>query len=98
MTRIIFRDLSIGPVHIPGYFKKQLSPEEKEEFLREAQLYYDGISPLSIPRKLLWQYSVKYNESYLKEQYYLIPFSRPRQLFLFCMPSGICRRVCSRRR
>ncbi|MBN2658477.1 MAG: DUF523 and DUF1722 domain-containing protein [Spirochaetales bacterium] len=60
-------------LHIMGYFKKDLRPDEKEELLREAQLYYDGISPVIVPLTLLKHYTLKYNEPYLKEQYYLNP-------------------------
>lgn len=59
--------------HIMGYFKKELSPREKEELLRETQLYYDGINPLIVPLTLLRHYTMKYDQEYLKDQYFLNP-------------------------
>lgn len=59
--------------HLLGYFKKNLTSEEKAELLQEAQLYYEGISPLIVPLTLLRHYSKKYNEDYLLKQTYLNP-------------------------
>lgn len=59
--------------HILGYFKKDISMLEKEELLREAKLYYEGLSPLVVPLTLLRHYTMKYGEPYLKDQYFLNP-------------------------
>jgi len=60
-------------LHMLGYFKNQLSSEEKAELLKEAENYYNEISPLIVPLTLIKHYTMKYNESYLKDQYYLNP-------------------------
>ncbi len=60
-------------LHINGYFKKILSSEEKEELLKEAENYYRELTPLIVPLTLIRHYTMKYQESYLKEQYYLNP-------------------------
>ncbi|MBB6481387.1 YbgA family protein [Spirochaeta isovalerica] len=60
-------------LHIMGYFKNHLTAGEKDELLKEAQLYYDGISPVIVPLTLLKHYTMKYEEPYLLEQYYLNP-------------------------
>ncbi|MDC7234794.1 MAG: DUF523 and DUF1722 domain-containing protein [Spirochaetales bacterium] len=60
-------------LHILGYFKKNLTPEEKQELLRECELYYNGYSPLIVPLTLLRHYTGKYKESYLIKQYFLNP-------------------------
>lgn len=60
-------------LHVMGYFKKDISAEEKEELLLESQHYYDGVAPLIVPLTLIRHYTMKYNESYLQDQHYLNP-------------------------
>ena len=66
--------------HIMGYFKQQLSPEEKSELLEVIQQYHDHLLPLIVPMTLLKHYIRKYDQQYLKGQVYLSP--HPAQLML----------------
>jgi uncharacterized protein YbgA (DUF1722 family)/uncharacterized protein YbbK (DUF523 family) len=66
--------------HIMGYFKKQLSTDEKQELLDIIESYHKGLIPLIAPITLLNHYVRKYNEPYLKRQYYLNP--HPLELML----------------
>ncbi|HDP81279.1 MAG TPA: DUF1722 domain-containing protein [Spirochaetes bacterium] len=59
--------------HIMGYFKKQLTPDEKEELLENIGRYRAGLVPLVVPVTLLNHYVRKYDEPYLKLQTYLNP-------------------------
>jgi uncharacterized protein YbgA (DUF1722 family)/uncharacterized protein YbbK (DUF523 family) len=60
-------------LHVMGYFKKNLSPAEKEELLEIIDEYRKGYIPLIVPITLLNHYVRKYEQSYLKDQYYLHP-------------------------
>jgi uncharacterized protein YbgA (DUF1722 family) len=66
--------------HIAGYFRKQLSSEEKQELLGVIESYHTGIAPLIVPLVLINHYVRKYDEPYLKRQYYLHP--HPAELML----------------
>jgi uncharacterized protein YbgA (DUF1722 family)/uncharacterized protein YbbK (DUF523 family) len=59
--------------HMMGYFKKQLSGREKMELIDVISRYYNGDFPLIVPIVLIGHYVQKYNQEYLKEQYYLNP-------------------------
>jgi uncharacterized protein YbgA (DUF1722 family)/uncharacterized protein YbbK (DUF523 family) len=59
--------------HMMGYFKKQLSADEKQELLEVITLYAQGHVPLIVPVTLMNHYVRKYDQPYLKEQYYLNP-------------------------
>ncbi len=59
--------------HIMGYFKKVLTKDEKQELLEIIQLYRDGTYPLVVPITLVNHYVRKYDEPYLKTQYFLNP-------------------------
>lgn len=59
--------------HILGYFKKVLTPDEKVEMLELMENYKSGLLPLIVPITLVNHYVRKYDQSYLKEQYYLNP-------------------------
>ncbi len=60
-------------MHIAGYFKKQLSTAEKEEFQEILNAYMNGLLPLIVPVTLLNHYVRSFGEEYLKDQYYLNP-------------------------
>ncbi len=66
--------------HIAGYFKKHLSGGEKRELQEVISSYYEGLVPLIVPQVLLTHYVRKYDEPYLKRQYYLHP--HPLELML----------------
>jgi len=67
-------------MHITGYFKKNLSGDEKQELLAVIHDYHKGLVPLIVPVTLLRHYVRKFNEPYLKRQYYLKP--HPMELML----------------
>ena len=66
--------------HIMGYFKKVLTKDEKQELLEIIQLYRNGTLPLIVPITLFNHYVRKYDEAYLKIQYYLNPHPLELQL------------------
>jgi uncharacterized protein YbgA (DUF1722 family)/uncharacterized protein YbbK (DUF523 family) len=66
--------------HLMGYFKKQLSPGEKGEMLEVIEHYYQGHFPLIVPITLINHYVRKYEQPYLKIQYYLNPHPLELQL------------------
>lgn len=65
--------------HVMGYFKKQLSSDEKKELLETIEQYRRGTVPLVVPITLLNHYVRKYGPAnrtvgaYLADQYYLHP-------------------------
>lgn len=67
-------------MHMMGYFKKQLSPEEKQELLEVIDNYRRGSIPLVVPITLVRHYVRKYNQLYLQEQVYLDPHPLELQL------------------
>jgi uncharacterized protein YbgA (DUF1722 family)/uncharacterized protein YbbK (DUF523 family) len=67
-------------MHIMGYFKKDLTPDEKQELLEVIGRYKGGHIPLIVPVTLLRHYVRKYNQPYLREQVYLDPHPVELQL------------------
>lgn len=59
--------------HIAGYFKKQLTPDEKAELVEVIEQYHSGLVPHIVPVTLLKHFVRKYDQDYLKGQYYLEP-------------------------
>ena len=59
--------------HMMGYFKKQLTPDEKQELLEVIDAYHNELLPLIVPITLLKHYVRKYKQSYLQDQVYLSP-------------------------
>ncbi|HCF06418.1 MAG TPA: DUF1722 domain-containing protein [Desulfomicrobiaceae bacterium] len=59
--------------HIMGYFKLDLTHEEKRELEDIIRQYARGILPLIVPVTLLSHYARKYEVRYLLEQTYLNP-------------------------
>jgi len=59
--------------HIMGTFKKELSPDEKQELLEVIESFHQGIVPLIVPLTLVNHYVRKYDQPYLKGQHYLHP-------------------------
>lgn len=66
--------------HILGYFKKQLTNDEKQEVLQVFHDYRAGLIPLIVPITLLNHFIRKYDQPYLKEQVYLNPHPLELQL------------------
>jgi uncharacterized protein YbgA (DUF1722 family) len=66
--------------HILGYFKKQLTADEKQEMLDIIQSYRKGDVPLIVPITLVNHYTRKYKQAYLTRQSYLDPHPLDLQL------------------
>ena len=60
-------------MHIMGYFKKDLSADEKQELLEIFDQFKQHYLPLIVPITLLNHYVQKYDQPYLKNQVYLTP-------------------------
>ena len=67
-------------MHMMGYFKEQLSADEKKELLEVIDHYRQEYIPLVVPITLIQHYVRKYNQPYLKEQVYLNPHPLELQL------------------
>jgi uncharacterized protein YbgA (DUF1722 family)/uncharacterized protein YbbK (DUF523 family) len=59
--------------HMAGYFKKQLSRDEKQELQEIIGQYHRHLIPLIVPMTLFNHYVRKYDQEYLKDQLYLNP-------------------------
>jgi uncharacterized protein YbgA (DUF1722 family)/uncharacterized protein YbbK (DUF523 family) len=66
--------------HVMGYFKKNLTADEKAELKTVIEQYHQGLIPLIVPVTLLNHYVRKYREPYLARQYFLNP--HPMELML----------------
>ncbi len=60
-------------MHLMGYFKEELSSDEKQELLEVIGNYREGLIPLIVPITRINHYVRKYEQPYLKQQVYLIP-------------------------
>ena len=60
-------------MHILGFFKKDLSADEKQEMLSLFDQYRQGYVPLMVPLTLINHYVRKYDKPWLKDQTYLNP-------------------------
>ena len=60
-------------MHILGYFKKNLSADEKQEMLSLFEQYRQGYVPLVVPLTMVNHYVRKYDQPWLKDQTYLNP-------------------------
>jgi uncharacterized protein YbgA (DUF1722 family) len=67
-------------LHMMGYFKKQLTSDEKQELIEVIDRYAREIVPLIVPVTLMRHYVRKYHEPYLGLQWYLDP--HPTELAL----------------
>jgi uncharacterized protein YbgA (DUF1722 family)/uncharacterized protein YbbK (DUF523 family) len=67
-------------MHMMGYFKEQLSGDEKQELLEVIDHYRHEVIPLIVPITLIQHYVRKYDQPYLKEQVYLNPHPLELQL------------------
>ncbi|MDY0269338.1 YbgA family protein [Trichloromonas sp.] len=66
--------------HMLGYFKNQLSADEKREMLEIIEHYHQGLVPLIVPVTLINHFTRKYDQPYLKQQVYLNPHPLELQL------------------
>jgi uncharacterized protein YbgA (DUF1722 family) len=67
-------------MHMAGYFKDQLSSDEKAELLDIINLYRNEQVPLIVPITLINHYVRKFDQPYLRDQYYLKPHPVELQL------------------
>lgn len=66
--------------HMAGYFKKQLSADEKQELQQVIETYHQGLVPLIVPLTLIKHFTRLFGEPYLSTQVYLNP--HPLELML----------------
>ncbi|MBP1709901.1 MAG: hypothetical protein H6Q49_103 [Deltaproteobacteria bacterium] len=66
--------------HMMGYFREQLSADEKKELLEIIDHYQKGLLPLIVPVTLIGHYVRKYDQPYLIQQVYLNPHPLELQL------------------
>jgi uncharacterized protein YbgA (DUF1722 family)/uncharacterized protein YbbK (DUF523 family) len=67
-------------MHMMGYFRDQLSSDEKRELLDVIELYRTEFLPLIVPVTLIKHYVRKYDQPYLRDQVYLNPHPIELQL------------------
>jgi len=67
-------------MHMAGYFKDRITADEKVELLEIFDLYRKELVPLIVPITLVNHYVRKYNQPYLRNQYYLNPHPIELQL------------------
>jgi len=67
-------------MHMAGYFKDRITADEKVELLEIFELYRNELVPLIVPITLVNHYVRKYNQPYLRNQYYLNPHPIELQL------------------
>ncbi len=67
-------------MHMMGYFKDQISGDEKQEMLDIIDQYRREQIPLIVPITLIKHYVRKYDQPYLKEQTFLDPHPAELQL------------------
>jgi len=61
-------------MHTMGYFKVQLSPQEKSYFLEKLESYRAGKTPLASLRDIMQAWIVRFGNAYLAEQTYFFPY------------------------
>jgi len=59
--------------HALGYFKEELSPDEKQEALEVIESYRKELVPLVVPVTLIGHYVRKYRPEYLEQQTFFDP-------------------------
>ncbi|PLX92258.1 MAG: DUF1722 domain-containing protein [Desulfuromonas sp.] len=67
-------------MHALGYFKKELTADEKQEVLEQIENYRQGHFPLIVAVTLLNHFIRKYDKSYLRDQFYFAPHPLELQL------------------
>lgn len=66
--------------HMMGYFKHRLSADEKQELKEIIDQFRLGALPLIVPITLMGHYVRKYDQPYLKMQYYMVPHPMDLQM------------------
>ncbi len=67
-------------MHMVGYFRDWLTGDEKQELIENIEAYRNEMLPLIVPVTLISHYVRKYDEPYLKEQFFLRPHPMELQL------------------
>ena len=78
--RITVKKVSNVLEHMLGFFKTQLTHDEKTELLEAIAAYRIGLVPVLIPLTLIKHYVRKYGVDYLARQAFLAPY--PEELML----------------
>jgi len=60
-------------MHLQGYFKRVLTPAQKQELCDTIDKYRTGVFPLLVPLTLIRHYLREYPNPYLADQVYLNP-------------------------
>jgi uncharacterized protein YbgA (DUF1722 family) len=60
--------------HLLGYFKKELTSEQKQELLEQIEGYRKGLLPLLAPLTLFKHYLREFPKPYLQSQSYFDPY------------------------
>ncbi|TDP40829.1 uncharacterized protein YbgA (DUF1722 family) [Idiomarina aquatica] len=66
--------------HIQGYFKGQLSAQQKQELSEMILQYHDGILPIMAPLTLIRHYLREFPNDYLAQQWYIQPYPEDLKL------------------
>ena len=61
-------------MHVMGYFKKSLSPNEKKHFLESLELYRNRKIPISGVNSILSSWIIRFENEYLMKQSFFNPF------------------------
>ncbi|BBM66395.1 hypothetical protein VA249_30410 [Vibrio alfacsensis] len=67
-------------MHLQGYFKRSLNPEEKAELATVISDYRTGLLPLLAPLTLIKHYLNAYPDEYLQKQKYIDPHPQEMRL------------------
>lgn len=67
-------------MHVMGFFKNQLSADDKQEMLELLEAYRNGQLPLIVPITMMKHHLRRYPHPYIEQQYYMYPY--PEELML----------------
>lgn len=67
-------------MHVMGFFKNQLSGDDKQEILELLEAYRKGQLPLIVPITMMKHHLRRYPHPYIEQQYYMNPY--PEELML----------------
>ena len=67
-------------MHVMGFFKGQLSGDDKQEMLELLESYRNGQLPLVVPITMMKHHLRRYPHPYIEQQFYMNPY--PEELML----------------
>jgi uncharacterized protein YbgA (DUF1722 family)/uncharacterized protein YbbK (DUF523 family) len=67
-------------MHVMGFFKNQLTGDDKQEMLELLEAYRKGQLPLIVPITMMKHHLRRYPHPYIEQQYYMNPY--PEELML----------------